>query len=138
MLKELVETYLHLCHDRMIGSVLEEGTVVSIGILIYILYLKTAFLEEPVLEAGNYLVHVSVVIDIEVEEVVGCYKIEVLEETNGACDVSTATDSGIVLTAKEFTMDIERLGFVVETKGVTVATVVVTSLYRRTEYRGVD
>ena len=92
----------------MICSVLEESTVVGIGTLIYILYLETAFLEEPVLETGYNLVHVSVGIDIEVEEVVRGYEVEVLEETYGTCDVSTTTDGGIVLTAEEFTMYVER------------------------------
>ena len=91
----------------MVCSVLEVSLIVGVGILIYILYLETAFLEEPVLETGDDLVHVSVFIDIEVEEVVGGYKVEVFEETDGACDIGTAADGGIVLTAEEFAMYIK-------------------------------
>jgi hypothetical protein len=78
----LVKSYLHLSHDGMVLAMREEGAVVGVGALVDVLNLETAFLEEPILDAGNDFVHVFFVVNIEVEEVVGSYYIEVVEKTD--------------------------------------------------------
>ena len=78
----LIKSYLHLCHDSVVLAMREEGAVVGVGTLVDVLNLETAFLEEPILDAGNDFVHILFVVNIEVEEVVGSYYIEVVEETD--------------------------------------------------------
>ena len=91
----------------MVLSMREEGAVVGVGTLVDVLNLETAFLEEPILNSGNNLMHVHLVVNIEVEEVVRSYNIKIVEQTNRTCHVSSATYCAVVLATKKFTMHIE-------------------------------
>ena len=120
-------------------AVLNELVAGDICALIDILHLRTATLEEPVLNAGDGFVLVIAEVGVEVEEVVGTDKLDLrCAKGYGASHVGTPAMGIAIPSLKIFAVNLEELGLILSTNRPAVALVVLSGCNGGVVERGVD
>ena len=84
---------------------LDELSPEPVSTHIDVLHLHAAFLEEPILQAGDGLVLVHVQACVEIKEVIRAHELPLRRaEGHGAGDVAATTDGAGVIAIQVFTM----------------------------------